>query len=78
MRTIFSGPAIASNKIYATIGPAGVRITFCEQAGPTAPPIFRMAALLSFPDAFALRDLLIRQLEHVEVTVEKSDGLKDG
>jgi len=83
MRTIFSGPAVASNKIYITISAAGVRLTFCEQQGKVVPPVFRTAVLLSFPDAFALRDLLAKHLEKIEFKQEvevkrKDDGQKDG
>jgi hypothetical protein len=34
MSVIFSGPAIAVNKVYVTVGPAGVRLSFCEQSDP--------------------------------------------
>lgn len=79
MLTVFSGPALASNKVYITITAGGVRLTFCEQSGKAVPPKFRTAVLLGFPDALALRDLLVRQLEHVKVIIEeKSDGSKDG
>lgn len=78
MRTIFSGPALAANKIYVTVSPAGVRLTFCEQWGKVVPATFRTAVLMSFPDAIALSDLLARQLENVTIEVVKADSPKDG
>ena len=47
-----------------TASPVGVRITFAEQFGSS--PVFRTAAFLSYPDAQALRDLLVRQLSKLE------------
>ncbi len=59
---INSGPAFFSNKIYATVSPVGMRLTFVEvnQAVPT--PAYRTAVFLSIADTLALLELLQRQL----------------
>ncbi len=59
---IFSGPAVHSNKMFATLTGTGLRIAFMEQYDPAKPPLFRVAAVISYPDAIALRDLLTRQV----------------
>lgn len=65
--TINSGPAIFANKMYATLSPQGMRLTFAE-ANPALPaPAFRTAVFLSYSDAAALMDLLQRQLSLIEV-----------
>ena len=66
LRGAFSGAAVRSNKIYLSITDSGVRIAFMEQHGNAVPPIFRSAVILSFADAFSLRDLIARQLAQIE------------
>lgn len=76
--TINSGPAIFANKMYATISPQGLRLTFAE-ANPALPaPAFRAAVFLSFPDAAALMDLLQRQLSLIEVFEGSSEAVASG
>jgi len=61
-----SGPAILSNRFFASNTLAGVRIGFCETSGiENTPAVFRTAVVLSFQDAAALRDLLTHQLQGV-------------
>jgi hypothetical protein len=52
-----SGAAVYVNKFFVSIGPAGTRIAFAEQATDYA-PVFRSAILLSIADTFALAGLL--------------------
>lgn len=74
LRAAFSGPAIFSNKFYATTGPGGVRIAFMEGAGDLGPPIFRTAVILPFQDALGLRDLLITQLKDIEAAISQAQA----
>ena len=46
LQIAFSGPAVAANKVYVTLNPAGVRITFTEQRNPKVVPVFRTAVLV--------------------------------
>ena len=64
--SINSGPAFYSNKMYATLLPQGMRLTFAEMNPASPAPAFRTAIFLSFPDAAALADLLQRQLSQLE------------
>ena len=64
---INSGAAVLVNKMYATVMPFGMRITFAEANPATQVPAFRTAVFLSYQDAAALYDLLHRQLQKVEV-----------
>ena len=70
----FSGAAIYVNKTFVTVTQAGLRLAFAEARGPNEASVFRSAVLLSYPDAFALLDLLQKMLkENVEfVPVEKA------
>lgn len=68
---INSGPAIFANKIYATVMPQGLRLTFAEMNPAQALPAYRTAVLLSYPDAAALMDLLQKQLTLVESSMEQ-------
>lgn len=61
-QAINSGPAFFSNKLYATIMPQGLRITFAELNPASSTPAYRTAVFLAFQDAAALVDLLQRQL----------------
>ena len=74
LQAIFSGPAVLSNKVYASIVAAGVRITFMEQTSETATSIYRTAAVLSIQDALALRDLLSRHLGEIEKNLNEAIG----
>lgn len=73
---INGGPAYFSNKIYATMMPQGMRVTFAE-LNPASPiPAFRSAVFLSFQDAVALADLLQRQIAQIEfVEIPKPAGV---
>lgn len=73
LQASFSGPAVHSNKMYVSPMGAGARISFMEQVGDVVPPEFRVAVLLSYPDAIALRDLLTRQLEKIEVAMKLAE-----
>jgi hypothetical protein len=68
-----SGPAIFSNKMFATVAPQGLRLTFAETNIATQLPQFRAAVFLSFPDAAALMDLLERQLGLVDSVINQSE-----
>lgn len=59
---INSGAAYFSNKMYATMQQAGMRLTFAEINHDPKLPAFRCAIFLQYADAHALRDLLNRQL----------------
>ena len=74
LRSAFSGPAVFSNKFYATTGPSGVRLTFMEALGELVPPVFRTAVLLPFQDALALRDLLTAQLSDIEAMISRAEA----
>lgn len=75
---MFEGPAFASNRMFMTVTQDGVRLAFMEQHGTRVPPQFRTAVALSFANAFALRDLLERQLKNiraVQMTKEEAEEL---
>ena len=59
---INSGPAVFSNKIYATMTPQGMRLTFAELNPASEIPAFRTAIFMGYQDIAALADLLLRQL----------------
>lgn len=79
LRSAFSGPAIFSNKFYATTGASGIRIAFMEALGDLVPPVFRTAIVLPYQDAFALRDMLAAQLSEIESAINqaKAEGGAD-
>ena len=64
---INNGPAFFSNKMYATMLPQGMRLTFAEVNPASPTPAFRTAVFLNFQDAAALADLLQRQLAQLEI-----------
>jgi hypothetical protein len=72
LQIAFSGPAIASNKVYVTLSPGGIRIAFTEQRTSAAQPSFRSAVMMNFQDAIALRNLLSQILANVEPELEKA------
>jgi hypothetical protein len=74
---IFSGPAVFANRIFVTITPLGVRLTFTEQQ-EDAPVVFRTAAYLNILDAFAFKDLLNRQLGKLAEAVEDAETPPEG
>jgi hypothetical protein len=76
LRAAFAGEAVLSNKVYMTKSPGGVRLAFMEVWGEAVPPQFRTGIFLSYPDAVALRDLLVRQLDDVAKELAKA-GLVD-
>lgn len=59
---INSGPAYYSNKIYTTMAPHGMRLTFAEMNPASDIPAFRTAVFMGYQDIAALTDLLVRQL----------------
>jgi hypothetical protein len=77
LRVAYAGPAVLSNKIFATNTLAGMRLAFAELLGDQ-PPVFRMAVLISYPDAVNLRDLLTRQLALVEFGVVEEEPKSGG
>jgi hypothetical protein len=70
LQIVFSGPAVAANKIFVTLSSAGIRLTFTEQRNPKVAPVFRTAALVSIPDAISLRDLLSKVLREIEPQIQ--------
>lgn len=63
---INSGPAQYSNKMFSTVLPAGMRITFAEM-NPAVPKLaFRSAVFLGYHDVALLIDLLQRQMAVAE------------
>lgn len=72
LATIFEGSAVYSNKVYATVTPFGVRITFTETGGDQEH--FRTAAFLNIVDAMSLKDLLERLLQGIEFTAVESEA----
>jgi hypothetical protein len=72
----FSGPAVAANQVFATIGSGGVRMAFVEQQGASL-PIFRTAAMIPISQAISLKDVLADLLKDVEKQMagaKKQDG----
>lgn len=73
MEAAYSGPAVASNRFFTTIGVGGaVRIAFAEQRSPNAIPVFRSAVILQMEDAIAFRNLLIRILREPEIALKRA------
>ena len=74
---INSGPAIFATKIYGTVSPMGMRLTFAEVNPSSETPSFRTAVFIGFHDVAALTDLLQRQLsllQMVEVPMPAGDS----
>lgn len=74
---INGGPAVFSNKMYATMMPQGMRLTFAEVNPASETPAFRAAIFMGFSDMAALADLLQRQLmqlEKVEIPQQAGDS----
>ena len=71
-KVAFSGPALAINRTYLSIGPAGVRLAFAEQDGNTL-PVFRNAVIMPSQEAIALRDLLTRFLGPIEEKIKSTE-----
>lgn len=61
----FSGPALATNRFFVSISPAGMRVAFAEQHSADMEPKFRTAIIMSIQDALAMRDLLNNMLKNV-------------
>lgn len=70
LAVVFSGPAIFANKSYVSIGPGGVRLTFCEMNNSPTPG-FRGAFQMSFQDALTLKDLMQSMLKPIEDQIKK-------
>lgn len=64
--TILSVPAPYANKIYSTVTPTGMRITFVEHNIATEAGVARSAVFMGYDDIEALIALLQRQLALVE------------
>lgn len=52
-----SGPVPLVNKIYTSLGPAGLRLAFAEQFSADTAPQFRAAVSMSLHDAIAPHNL---------------------
>jgi len=63
----FPEPAMATNRFFVSLGPAGMRLAFAEQHGVDMGPKFRTAVIMSMPDAISLRDLLNNMLKNVTI-----------
>lgn len=63
---ILSIPAPYANKIYSTITPAGMRLSFVEHNVATEKGVARSAVFLSFEDVEAMIELLHRQMALVQ------------
>lgn len=61
----FAGPAQAADRVFATVGPSGVRLAFAEQDPSTGACHFRGAVMLPPAAAFALGQML-REMIAVE------------
>jgi hypothetical protein len=78
VRASFSGPAVHSNRVFATMTGGGLRLAFMEQLGEAGEMHFRAAVLLPYPDALELRDLITRQLAEIEKDLKTyAEGLKE-
>lgn len=67
MEIVFSGPALLSNKVYATGLSTGVRLAFCEIRSGDTEPVFRSAIFIAYPDVPAFIKVLQRAMERVEM-----------
>jgi hypothetical protein len=72
----FEGPALHSNRFFASNVAAGIRIAFSEQH-PAVTPQFRTAVLVAYHDAIALRDLLTKQLRDIEPQIKEAEALAE-
>lgn len=73
LQAAFSGPALNANKVYSSVMPAGIRLSFMEHHPEEVPPTYRTAVLLSIGDAIALKNLLVRQLAQFEEMLEQAE-----
>jgi hypothetical protein len=73
LRDALGGPALFSNKMYATSTLTGLRITFCEAHPALSRPAFRTAVYMDYGQAIALRDLLNHQLKDLEIVTPPSE-----
>lgn len=72
---INSGPAVFANKMYSTMTPHGMRLTFAELNPASEVPAFRAAIFMGYADMAALADLLQRQLMQMErIEIPKQVG----
>ena len=74
LKLAFAAPAVFSNKIYVTVNPLGVRLTFCELREDVDFLAPRAGVYLPLSDAMALRDLLNAQLENIKLEMVQLDG----
>ena len=65
LEVAFSGPALATNQFFVSIGVDAMRLAFAERHGPDMKPKFRTAVIMSIPAAMKLCDLLNRKLKKV-------------
>lgn len=72
LRMAFSGPAPLITRAFITKMGGGVRLSFLEENPGKVPAIFRAAVFLQYPDALALRDLLIRNLKDIQEMFEEA------
>lgn len=83
LKVAFSGPAPGINKFFASLGPNGVRLAFCEES-PAGTLEFRNAVCMHPADAIKLKRMLEGLLAGVQVHVDPSketedlDGAVDG
>ena len=70
----FSGPAHLANQFFVALGPAGVRIAFCEQESAETSARFRSAVVLSFRDGIALYRLLQEALQEPEAALSQLEA----
>ncbi len=77
----FEGPAVNASRVFVSLMPSGVRLSFVEQHQST-PLRFRGAFIVPLPVAISLKDVLTNQLADLEVQIkaateaaeEKTDG----
>jgi len=67
LASVFSGPALFTNRFYLSVYSDVVRLSFMEMVNPSAPKLFRTAVVMSLADAKALHGLL-------EDMIVKKDG----
>lgn len=73
----YEGASLHTNRFFASVVAAGLRLAFMEQYGQKVPPQFRTAVLMSVPDAIALRDMLNRVLKDLEPQVKTQEDAAD-
>lgn len=77
MSEVVSGPALFANKLFVTMNPYGVRLTFCESYSDHPVPKFRQAVYMEIHDFKSFLGVLHKVENTLKENLKTSDTAEE-